>query len=132
MLGQVAAVPDGISLDAEGAVWVADAAHSRLIRVAEGGHILEERKTDGVGVFACMLGGDDRRTLFASVAPTFHEAAASANHHAAILMTTVEVPHAGLPQRVRRPMSAWRRGAARLISPLNAPLCRNIVSVPVE
>jgi len=96
-LEQVAVVPDGICLDAEGAVWVADAAHSRLIRVAEGGRILEERKTDGVGAFACMLGGDDGRTLFASVAPTFHEAEASANHHAAILMTKVEVPHAGLP-----------------------------------
>ena len=97
LLGQVAVAPDGICLDAEGAVWVADAAHSRLIRVAEGGRILEERKTDGVGVFACMLGGDDGRTLFASVAPTFHEAEASANHRASILMTTVEVPHAGLP-----------------------------------
>ena len=96
-LGQSAVVPDGICLDAEGAVWVADAVHSRLIRVAEGGRILGERKTDGVGVFACMLGGDDGRTLFASVAPTFHEAEASANHHAAILMTKVEVPHAGLP-----------------------------------
>ena len=97
MFGQVAVVPDGICLDAEGAVWVADAAHGRLVRVAEGGRILEERKTDGVGVFACMLGGDDGRTLFASVAPTFHEAEASANHRASILMTTVEVPHAGLP-----------------------------------
>ena len=89
--------PDGICLDAEGAVWVADAAHSRLLRVAEGGRILEERKTDGIGVFACMLGGDDGRTLFASVAPTFHQAEASANHRASILMTRVEVPHAGLP-----------------------------------
>ena len=97
LLGQVAVAPDGICLDEEGAVWVADAAHSRLIRVAEGGRILEERKTDGVGVFACMLGGDDGRTLFASVAPTFHEAEASASRHAAILMTKVEVPHAGLP-----------------------------------
>ncbi len=97
MLGQVAVAPDGLCLDAEGAVWVADAAHSRLIRVAEGGRILEERKIDGVGVFACMLGGDDGRTLFASVAPTFHEAEASANQRASILMTTVEVPHAGLP-----------------------------------
>src|ERR1022692_4918205 len=97
MFGQAAVVPDGICLDAEGAVWVADAAHGRLVRVAEVGRILEERKTDGVGVFACMLGGDDGRTLFASVAPTFHEAEASANHRASILMTTVEVPHAGLP-----------------------------------
>ena len=96
-LAQVAVAPDGICLDADGAVWVADAAHSRLIRVVEGGRILEERETTGVGVFACMLGGDDGRTLFASVAPTFHEAEASANHRASILMTKVEAPHAGLP-----------------------------------
>jgi sugar lactone lactonase YvrE len=84
-LAQVAVVPDGICLDAEGAVWAADAAHGRLVRVAEGGRILEERKTNGVGVFACMLGGDDGCTLFACVAPTFHEAEASANHRASIL-----------------------------------------------
>ena len=97
ILAHVAVAPDGICLDAEGAVWVAECAHGRLIRVVEGGRILEERKTDGVGVFACMLGGDDGRTLFASVAPSFHEGEASANHHASIVMTTVEVPHAGLP-----------------------------------
>jgi hypothetical protein len=78
-------------------VWVADAAHDRLIRVAEGARILDERKTNAVGAFACMLGGDDGCTLFACVAPTFHEAEASANHRASILMTTVDVPHAGLP-----------------------------------
>ena len=97
VLGQVAVAPDGICLDAEGAVWVADAMHGRLIRVAEGGHVLEELKTDGMGVFACMLGGEDGRTLFACVAPTFHEAVASSNHQAAIWMTKVAVPHAGLP-----------------------------------
>jgi sugar lactone lactonase YvrE len=96
-LGQVAVAPDGICLDAEGAVWVADAAHARLIRVAEGGQILDERTNDGVGLFACMLGGDDGRTLFACAAPTFHEHEASANHQAAIIFTTVDVPHAGLP-----------------------------------
>ena len=94
---QVAVAPDGICLDAEGAVWVADAMHARLLRVAEGGRIMEELKTDGLGAFACMLGGDDGRTLFACVAPTFHEAEASANHRASILMTKVKVPHAGLP-----------------------------------
>jgi len=97
LLGQVAVAPDGICLDAEGAIWVADAAHGRLLRVAAGGRILEELRIEGAGAFACMLGGADGRTLFVCVAPTFHEGEASANHRAAILMTKVDVPHAGLP-----------------------------------
>ena len=96
-LQQSAVVPDGICLDAEGAVWVADVTHQRVIRVIEGGTIVEERKTDEVSVFACMLGGQDGRTLFACAAPTFNEAEASTNHQSSILMTRVEVPHAGLP-----------------------------------
>jgi len=97
LLSQVDVAPDGICLDAEGAIWVADAKEGRLIRVAEGGKILEELKADGMGVFACMLGGENGRTLFACVAPTFHEAEASANHQGAIWMTDVDVPRAGLP-----------------------------------
>ena len=52
---------------------------------------------DGLGFPNGMVLTPDGRTLFASVAPTFHEAEASAKHYASILMTKVEVPHAGLP-----------------------------------
>ena len=97
IFSQVDVAPDGICLDADEAIWVADAKRNRLIRVAKGGEILDEVSTDGVGVFACMLGGKDGRTLFACVAPTFDEAEASANHGAAIWMAQVDVRRAGLP-----------------------------------
>ena len=97
LLVEVAVAPDGICLDAEGAIWVADAKGGRLLRVAKGGEILEQISTDEMGVFACMLGGADGHTLFACVAPTFHEAEASANHCGAVWMTTVNVSRAGLP-----------------------------------
>jgi len=96
VLTQLSVLPDGICLDAEGAVWVADAGNNRVLRVAEGGRITDQLDT-GTGAFACMLGGDDGRTLFVSAAPTFQESVASANHKAAIFMTKVKVPHAGLP-----------------------------------
>src|SRR4051812_6016649 len=65
--------PDGNCIDADGAVWVADAIHHRVVRVAEGAEILEEISTGDEGVYACMLGGDDGRTLYSCVAPNFDE-----------------------------------------------------------
>jgi sugar lactone lactonase YvrE len=96
-LGGLAVAPDGIAGDAEGAIWVADALHARLLRVAEGGEVLEERPTGGIGVFACMLGGDDGRTLYACAAPSFAEHERRAAREAVLLATRVDVPHAGLP-----------------------------------
>jgi len=97
LLAKANVVPDGICLDAEGAVWVADAMHGRVVRVAEGGAILEELKPPGMGVFACMLGGEDGRTLFICAAPTFEESVVTVERRGAILMTRVKAPRAGRP-----------------------------------
>jgi len=56
-------VPDGICIDAEGAVWYGDVPNRRCARVAEGGDVLQTVELDR-GCFACMLGGADGRTLF--------------------------------------------------------------------
>jgi sugar lactone lactonase YvrE len=56
---------DGICMDAEGAVW--SPKFKACVRVAEGGEVLDEIELDRF-CFACMLGGDDGRTLFMNVA----------------------------------------------------------------
>jgi sugar lactone lactonase YvrE len=56
-------VPDGICIDAEGAVWYADVPNRRCVRVREGGEVLDAVEVDR-GCFACMLGGPDGATLF--------------------------------------------------------------------
>jgi sugar lactone lactonase YvrE len=90
--------PDGCCLDAEGHIWSADEAGRRVIRIAEGGEIVDQIDApDGLDLFACMLGGDDGRTLLMCAAPDYFEANRRAAHEAVLLTTTVDVPHAGLP-----------------------------------
>lgn len=96
MIGQAAAAPDGCCLDAEGAMWIADAVGGRVIRVAEGGRIVDQIQP-GTGAFACMLGGADGRTLFICTAPDFHEEARKQAREASLVAVRVEVPHAGRP-----------------------------------
>lgn len=97
-LGSVTVGPDGCGLDAEGHIWAADAIGARVVRVAPGGEIVDEVPApEGLGAFACMLGGDDGRTLLACLAPDFFEHARSAAQEAVLATTTVAVPRAGRP-----------------------------------
>lgn len=59
--------PDGICADADGAVWVASVPGHYCVRVREGGEVLNTVVVDQ-SCFACMLGGDDGRTLFIAAA----------------------------------------------------------------
>ena len=90
------ATPDGLCLDELGAVWVADAAAPRAVRVAEGGAVLDEVVTSR-NCYACMLGGPDGRTLFLATAASSLATVAAAQREACIEVTRVAVPHAGLP-----------------------------------
>jgi sugar lactone lactonase YvrE len=54
---------DGMCLDAEGQIWFANAVTRHCVRVREGGEITG-LVTCSQTAFACMLGGEDRRTLF--------------------------------------------------------------------
>ena len=88
--------PDGMALDAEGAIWVADALGGPVLRVREGGEILEEI-SPGTSVFACALGGADGRTLVMCAAPSFAEHERRDTREALLLACEVDVPRAGLP-----------------------------------
>ncbi len=88
--------PDGCCLDAEGAVWVADADGGPLRRVQEGGEVLEEIAYERP-IYACMLGGSDGRTLFACSAADHRAVVLVPRMVASLVATTVDVPRAGMP-----------------------------------
>ena len=87
--------PDGIALDASGAIWVASPRAGDCVRVAEGGEVLETIDA-GQACYACMLGGEDGRTLFMMTAPPIGSDAAAAPK-GKVVVTQVDVGRAGLP-----------------------------------
>jgi sugar lactone lactonase YvrE len=89
--------PDGICIDASGAVWYADVPNRRCVRVKQGGEVLDTIEFDR-GCFACMLGGDDGQTLYV-VAREWHGGAdlRRGDGTGQVLTVRVDVPHAGRP-----------------------------------
>ncbi len=89
-------VPDGICLDANGNIWVANPLAPEVFLVAEGGEVLQSVETTRP-CYACMLGGDDGRTLFCLTTPSSVATVASAAREGRVEVVTVAVPHAGRP-----------------------------------
>jgi sugar lactone lactonase YvrE len=89
-------IPDGICLDAEGAVWVANAGGPAVYRVKKGGEGTAKIETSA-NTFACMLGGTDRRTLFIMAAEGTDARACREKMAGRIEIIEVEAPGAGRP-----------------------------------
>lgn len=90
------AVPDGACLDADGAIWIANPIAPQCLRVAQGGKVLETIET-GQPCYACMLGGEDGKTLFMVVADSADHGAAAKAQTGQILVASVDSPRAGRP-----------------------------------
>jgi sugar lactone lactonase YvrE len=90
------AVPDGICLDAEGCIWVASPVSKECLRVREGGEVVDRVPTETQSI-ACMLGGDDRRTLFVLTAEVIDPEEAVKRKSARVETVPVDVPGAGWP-----------------------------------
>jgi sugar lactone lactonase YvrE len=89
------AAPDGICIDAEGAVWFAEVPGRRCVRVREGGEVVQTISSD-LGCFACTLGGPDETTLFVTAA-AWPDAMTPGSRTGQILTTEVSVAGAGWP-----------------------------------
>jgi sugar lactone lactonase YvrE len=88
--------PDGICLDASGQVWIANAIAPECALVGAAGTIVATVGTSQP-CFACMLGGEDGRTLFMLTAPSSVADVVSKSRQGRIEVVRVETPHAGRP-----------------------------------
>jgi len=91
-----ASIPDGIALDAAGALWVSDPVGCALLRVERGGAVTSYVSTAPAGAFACALGGDDGRTLYTCLyTEQASQLADGAPPIGSVVTMRVDVPAAG-------------------------------------
>jgi sugar lactone lactonase YvrE len=95
--GKEMAPPDGICLDREGAVWVAEIFGRRLLRVLQGGTIDAAVQFENSVPIACVLGGRDRTTLFVCVAPSIDHHQVEVDATGRIDAFQVAIPGSGRP-----------------------------------
>lgn len=89
--------PDGLTLDAENAIWYADVPNKCCVRVRQGGQVLQRIDVDR-GCFACTLGGPDATTLFMLVAEWLGMDNMSPDARSGqVLVAQASVPRAGWP-----------------------------------
>jgi sugar lactone lactonase YvrE len=89
--------PDGITLDAEGAVWASMTLANQFERIVEGGIVTERIDIGDRAAIACMLGGPERRTLFLLSSTDAYPQKLIGTKLSRLDTTTVDVPGAGLP-----------------------------------
>jgi sugar lactone lactonase YvrE len=91
-----AAVPDGICLDADNGIWVASPVSNEALRVEEGGRVTDRIQVE-TQAFACMLGGEDRKTLFILTAESSDPNESERNRSGRVETVQVDVAGAGSP-----------------------------------
>jgi len=90
-------VPDGICLDASGAVWIANPLAPECALIAPGGEVLQVIETGALNCYACMLGGPEGKHLFMLVAPNSDAGEAAKAPLGKVLVSEVDVARAGRP-----------------------------------
>ncbi len=87
--------PDGIALDAEGCVWLANPAGGNdVMRVREGGEILQTVQLD-THAYAVALGGPQRRHLLICASDTHNSDETAVRPSATLRLIEVDVPGVG-------------------------------------
>ncbi|MBI3743438.1 MAG: SMP-30/gluconolactonase/LRE family protein [Chloroflexi bacterium] len=90
-------IPDGIALDAEGAVWTAVPTWNEYCRVFEGTRIVERIKIEGRSPIAVALGGPDRKTMYMCTSMSIDGKQGPGHTKGWLESTQVDVPGAGWP-----------------------------------